>query len=95
MSAVQSANGYQTGLSVFPTMATVTSSGVRAIPFAAVGGILGNEGITWGLTAGAKGSISSAGVYTPPSSVSAPAVDQILATATDGSQAQALVSLIP
>jgi hypothetical protein len=93
--AVESANGFQTGLTVFPNAVTINSTGNRNWQFNADGGILGNVGITWGLAAGAKGSITAGGLYTAPSSVSSPSIDQVLATASDGSQAQALVSLSP
>ena len=93
--AVQSANGFQTGLSVFPSQVAMNSATLRSLLFNASGGILGDVGVTWSLSTGAKGTISSAGVYTPPASVSSPSVDQVLATALDGSQAQALVSLSP
>lgn len=93
--ATQSANGFQTGFSVFPSAAAVNSATFRSILFNAFGGLLGGNGVTWGLASGAKGSISASGLYTPPASVSSPSVDQVLATATDGSQAQALVSLSP
>lgn len=95
MSVAQSANGFQTGFTVFPTTAAVSSSGVRPIRFNAVGGVLGGVGVTWGLAAGAKGTISADGLYTPPASVASASIDQVLATAADGSQAQADVSLFP
>jgi hypothetical protein len=94
MAAVQSANGFQTGLTVFPSQVAMSSSALRPVIFNALGGLLGNDGITWGVSAASKGTISAAGLYTPPTSVTGPSTDQILATATDGSQAQAFVSLI-
>jgi hypothetical protein len=95
MSEAVSANGFQTGLSVFPSVATVTSSGIRTIQFSATGGLSGNVGITWGLAAGAKGTITPGGLYSPPASISSVSTDQVLALAVDGSQAQALVTLMP
>jgi hypothetical protein len=93
--ATQSANGFQTGLTVFPSAVAISSSGNRNWLFNAFGGILGGVGITWGLSAASKGTITAGGLYTAPSSVSSPSVDQVLATAIDGSQAQAFVSLFP
>ena len=93
--ATQSANGFQTGLGVFPSQVPINSTAARSWLFNAIGGLLGNIGITWGLSAGSKGTITASGLYTAPSSVSSPSVDQVLATAADGSQAQALVYLSP
>lgn len=95
MSATESANGFQTGFSVFPSAAAVDSSTSRNIQFNAKGGLQGGVGVTWGLAAGALGTITAGGLYTPPASISAKSTDQVLATAADGSQAQALVSLVP
>lgn len=93
--ATESANGFQTGLGVFPSQWAINSSAGRSQRFGASGGLSGNAGITWGLSAASKGTITSDGLYTAPSFVSAPSVDQVLATAADGSQAQALVYLSP
>ena len=91
----QSANGFQTGLTVFPSQISINSTAARTWLFNALAGLLGNVGITWSLSAASKGTITAAGVYTAPSSVSSPSVDQVLATAEDGSQAQAQIYLCP
>ena len=91
----QSANGFQTGLTVFPSQVAVFSSSNRSWLFNALGGLLGGVGITWGVSAASKGSITAGGLYTAPATVTTPSVDQVLATAVDGSQAQALVYLTP
>lgn len=95
MSATQSANGFQTGLTLFPSQVAMSSSGLRTVRFKGLGGVSGNIGLTFGLAAGAKGTIDSAGLYTPPASVASASTDQVLATAADGSQAQAFISLFP
>ena len=78
-----------------PSQISINSTAARSKRFTAIAGILGNVGITWGLKSGSLGTITADGFYTAPSSVSSPSIDQVLATAIDGSQAQALVYLSP
>ncbi len=73
----------------------MSSSGLRKVRFKAMGGVTGIAGVTFAMGAGAQGSIAADGVYTPPAFVTAPANDQVLVTAPDGSQAQAVISLFP
>jgi hypothetical protein len=89
----QSANGFQTGFAVWPTQWVITPTQARTKHFHAEGGLTGNASLTFAVAGAGKGSIDASGLYTAPSSVSAPAVDQILVTAPDGSQGQALVYL--
>ena len=89
----QAANGFQTGFSLYPSAWRITPTQVRAKRFHCNGGLNGNAGAVFSLGAGAVGSISIDGVYTAPNFVTAPTVDQVLATSPDGSQAQSLVYL--
>ena len=91
----QSSNGFQTGLAVIPSAPSINNSNGRTVQFYAQGGLAGNVGITWSMGSPANGSINAAGLYTAPNSVSSATHDQVLATAVDGSQAQAFVNLIP
>ena len=93
--ATQEAAGFQTGFGVFPSVLVINSSGNWQQQFNAKAGILGGLGVTWGLSPSSLGSITPSGLYTAPSSVSSPSVDQVLATAASGAQAQALVTLTP
>ena len=90
----QAADGFQTGFELFPSVVAMNPTQGRTVLFGLRGGVTPVPGVVFSLGSGAAGTINAAsGLYTGPASVASPRVDQVLATAPDGSQSQGLVYL--
>jgi hypothetical protein len=89
--------GGTTGNTVTVAPSSVTLSGGQTQTFTATVNGTSNQSVTWSLSAGAAGSISQAGVYTAPSTISSVQTLSVIATsAADGiTTGSASVTLTP